>query len=171
MPANLFKLKKNGFTLIELIVVIAIMSLLSVIVLPKFSDVGKDARIASLKGLQGTLISTANMAQAKCLVDSGCDPKADGGQFPSTVINGQVIYFHYGYPTAWGRFYVDDGAGGINELISYAGFTYLDHVPGSFQSIYTKDGAPDVNNCKVVYQMAAGYVAPILTVSIVTTGC
>ncbi len=85
--------------MIELIVVIVILGILAATALPKFIDLGKDARIASLNGLKGSLLSAANMAAAKCSIDTLCNPNADGGSFPTTTINGQTIYFHYGYPT------------------------------------------------------------------------
>ncbi|ACA88081.1 type II secretion system protein [Shewanella woodyi] len=49
----------NGFTLIELVVVIIILGVLSVIAAPKFISLNKDAKVAVLEGARGAL-STAN---------------------------------------------------------------------------------------------------------------
>jgi MSHA pilin protein MshA len=172
MKFNLNFKAQKGFTLVELITVIVILSILAYTALPKFLDIGKDARIASLNGLKGSLISVANMAMAKCIFDTAnCSLSAAGGAFPKTSINGVTIYFHYGYPTGWGKFYVDNGVGGVQDLTTILGFTYLQHIPGSFQSVFTKDGAPDPNNCKVIYQMTKNGIPPILTVSTVEEGC
>ncbi|WP_422768146.1 type IV pilin protein [Photobacterium leiognathi subsp. mandapamensis] len=48
-------MKKNGFTLIELVVVIVILGILAVVAAPKFMNLQVDARNASLKGLEGSL--------------------------------------------------------------------------------------------------------------------
>nr|WP_095497896.1 type II secretion system protein [Paraferrimonas haliotis] len=47
--------KQQGFTLIELVVVIIILGILSVVAAPKFINLQKDARSATLHGLKGSL--------------------------------------------------------------------------------------------------------------------
>lgn len=60
--------KSNGFTLIELIVVIVILGILAVTAAPKFIDLQGDARAAVVNGLKGSLKSAVSMAHAKALV-------------------------------------------------------------------------------------------------------
>ena len=50
---------QHGFTLIELVVVIVVLGILGAIALPKFVDMGGDARASVMKGVAGAM-ATAN---------------------------------------------------------------------------------------------------------------
>jgi len=66
-------IKKNGFTLIELIIVIAIIGVLSVIALPKFSGILKDAKVK------------ADISSAKVITDATYAQIAKGAIIPVTA--------------------------------------------------------------------------------------
>ena len=122
---------QQGFTLIELIMVIVILGILAATALPKFADLGSDARKASLKGLQGGIKSAVAITKSAWLVD---------GSKPSTINGGITVSNTTGIPTA-------DAAGIGAALSSYDGFglsgatfTATDGGNATCNLVYSADG-------------------------------
>jgi len=82
---------QQGFTLIELIIVIVILGLLAVTAAPKFIGMQSDAREATVEGLAGTIKSAGNILYAKSALD-GVESQA------SATANGVAVV--HGYPAA-----------------------------------------------------------------------
>lgn len=60
--------KRNGFTLIEMVVVIVILGVLAVTAAPRFLNLQSDARIAALKGASGAIESANAIVYGKAAI-------------------------------------------------------------------------------------------------------
>ncbi|MFV0574111.1 MAG: type II secretion system protein [Vibrio sp.] len=82
----------QGFTLIELVIVIVILGILSVFAAPKFLGISRDAKIATLETMEATLRTGAKMVYAKAVIQ-GKDVGAD-----KITVDNATIDIHSGYP-------------------------------------------------------------------------
>jgi MSHA pilin protein MshA len=121
--------KMQGFTLIELIIVIVILGILAVTVTPRFIDISSDARVASMQGLKGAIESAAELVFMKAVIQ--------GVQNDVTAMvdidNDSVgdIATKYGYPTYSGMadaVEIDDWRYFVNVDNFWVGFS--DHNGG-----------------------------------------
>ncbi|MCD9545496.1 prepilin-type N-terminal cleavage/methylation domain-containing protein [Photobacterium carnosum] len=87
--------RQNGFTLIELVVVIVILGILAVTAAPKFMNLQGDARNASLQGLKGAIQGAAGIVYGKSAIEG------QESVFPGEVtVDGNPLPTVYGYPAA-----------------------------------------------------------------------
>ena len=102
--------RMQGFTLIELVVVIVILGILAATAAPKFMDIQKDARIAKLEGLKGAIRSAQNMTRSKAVI-AGLETKdaplngtqiyvCESGSATDTCNASNGIAISHGYPAA-----------------------------------------------------------------------
>jgi MSHA pilin protein MshA len=141
--------RQQGFTLIELVMVIVILGILAAFALPRFANLTNDARAASVQGLAGAVKSAAGVVHAKWLV-SGTPVSLEGQAITVTP---------EGYPT--------EDAAGIVTAAQLDGSDWTTAVAGTGLAIRPVNGGSAT--CQVLYDDNSGVGAPIISVD--TTGC
>ena len=86
--------KQQGFTLIELVIVIIVLGILAAIAIPKFTNLSSDARLASLRGMEGAMRSGADLIHSKAVISN-----QDAAELIMADIGGVRMQLHSGYPT------------------------------------------------------------------------
>jgi len=141
------KFKQQGFTLIELVMVIVILGILAAVALPKFANLGGDARSAALQGAYGAVNSAIAITHSQALVSN-----QTGATGTITLEGGNTVAMVYGYPKA--------SADGIEKAVSLSGGI-------AFTTAGTKigfsSGVTTAANCEITYAQASessGVVTP-----------
>lgn len=139
--------KQNGFTLIEVVMIIVIIGILAAVAIPRFIALRADARAAAVKGMYNAVKSVSAMTHVAYLAhDSG-----------PIAVKGAKVTIVNGYPAA-------AEADGIENAVQFdaADFTYTKGAPARFA--HAGVGSPA--NCAVFYKEAAAGGMPIITMDV-----
>ena len=145
--------QQQGFTIIELIVVIVILGILAATALPRFADLRGEANKAKMQGLAGGLRSAVEVTRAKWLA-VGSSGLATVTMADGTSVAVGTSGTAAGVPTA---------AGILNAIGSTAGYVTSGTVD------FDPEGVT-AGNCQVNYDPATGGVTTT-PATLTTTGC
>lgn len=175
---NINMQKQNGFTLIELVVVIIILGILAVTAAPKFINLQTDARQSALQGVKGAIQGANGLVFAKAALMGGEKKKFDEWTAVDDNTGGVDIGTGTRAKTSYG--YLQATLVEFNNAID-ANFGAADTdwlvVEGTNIITITQNGAPtEVTTsgseaaCKLVYTQAAD-ADTIPTYVITDNGC
>lgn len=159
--------KQQGFTLIELVIVIVILGILAVTAAPKFLNLAGDAKAGTLNAVKASLQSANAEIYSKAILQNK-QAAADG-----TLVNPAVT-------TAFG--YAKATETNLELMLDVPDFTIAEAVTnstlgivGTTDVLVQPDGSPAIDGnsttaCALVYRQAAKAGAKP-TYTIINTGC
>lgn len=172
--------KSQGFTLIELIIVIVVLGILAVTAAPQFIDFSSDARTSATKGLKGALQGAAQTVYGRAAIDGQLGASTTAGESNSGIalVNG--------YPAASDDGIIEAADLSVTDIVDVADgstassdWVYSDDVSGTvyFAPAGHVPGVSDADEttitdaeCYVQYVDATGVNSPP-AITVVTTGC
>ena len=171
--------KQQGFTLIELVVVIIILGILAVTAAPKFINLQGDARASALQGLKGAIQGANSLVYSKAALagkETLPTHKLDIAGTTATTDDVDVVYGYMAATKAALEAGMDVKFDEGTSPTSTGSNDWVITAPandGGSVTIWQR-GAPadadaDAKSCKIVYQAASAGALP--TITLTDDGC
>lgn len=171
--------RQQGFTLIELVVVIIILGILAVTAAPKFINLQSDARASAIQGMKAAIQGANSLVYSKAAL-AGKETKAlDTLDIAGTTTDTDDVTIVYGYMAAT-KDALEAGMdvkfdAGTTPTVAGSNDWIIDVNNTTKTATIWQRGAPTdtttpVASCKIVYQAAANAGA-LPTITLTDNGC
>jgi MSHA pilin protein MshA len=170
--------KQQGFTLIELVVVIIILGILAVTAAPKFINLQGDARASTLEGVKAALQGANTLVYSKAMIQGfgkATDESVttDGSVTPNVVVTADFGYLNSKANTAAVKANLEKALDMKFEALATATAGTVNDFGVIYKSatsfIIVPKGKKDTEACRLEYTPATSTSSPIY--SLVATAC